>query len=215
MEDIVLIVGAGPSGLALAACLAVFSIRFIVLEKEDCIASLWKKRTYDCLKLHLAKQFCVLPHMPFSSATPTFIPKDQFIQYLDQYVERFDINPIFNMKVESAIYDQGIKKWNVVACNTVSGETKSYTGKFLVVATGENDESFIPSFPGLNSFPAGMAIHSSNYKSGAPYAGQNVLVVGSGNSGMEIAYDLASFGAKTSVCVRSAVRKFCITISCL
>ncbi|XP_010912600.1 probable indole-3-pyruvate monooxygenase YUCCA10 [Elaeis guineensis] len=203
MEDLVLIVGAGPSGLAVAACLAVLSIPFIILEKEDCIASLWKKKTYDCLKLHLAKQFCVLPHMPFSSTTPTFIPKDQFIQYLDEYVEHFIINPIFNMNVESTTYNRDIENWNVTACNTRSGEVKRYTGKFLIVATGENNKSFIPNFFGQDSF-TGTIIHSSNYKSGAPYAGQNVLVVGSGNSGMEIAYDLANFGAQTSLCVRSA-----------
>ncbi|XP_008795319.2 probable indole-3-pyruvate monooxygenase YUCCA11 [Phoenix dactylifera] len=203
MEDLVLIIGCGPSGLAMATCLAVLSIPFIILEKEDCIASLWKKRTYDCVKLHLAKQFCALPHMPFSSTTPTFIPKAKFIQYLDEYAERFNINPMYNMNVESATYNRGTKNWIVTACNTISGEVKRYAGKFLIVATGENSKSFIPNFPGLNSF-TGVVIHSSYYKSGAPYAGQNVLVVGSGNSGMEIAYDLAKFGAKTWICVRSA-----------
>ncbi|KAK1555690.1 hypothetical protein Q3G72_030030 [Acer saccharum] len=58
------IVGAGPSGLATAACLREQGVPFVVLERADCIASLWQKRTYDRLKLHLPKQFCQLPKLP-------------------------------------------------------------------------------------------------------------------------------------------------------
>ena len=79
-----------------------------------------------------------------------------------------------------------------------------YKAKFLVVASGENSAENIPVITGLDGF-AGEAIHSSRYKSGASYSGKNVLVVGCGNSGMEIAYDLASHGANTSIVVRSPV----------
>ena len=76
--------------------------------------------------------------------------------------------------------------------------------KFLVVASGENSAENIPMIPGLENFP-GDVIHSSSYKSGKSYSGKNVLVVGSGNSGMEIAYDLATHGANTSIVIRSPV----------
>jgi indole-3-pyruvate monooxygenase len=79
-----------------------------------------------------------------------------------------------------------------------------YTARFLVVASGENSAENIPVIPGLRDF-AGEAIHSSRFRSGAAYSGKNVLVVGCGNSGMEIAYDLASHGANTSIVVRSPV----------
>uniref|UniRef100_M8BDP4 Flavin-containing monooxygenase n=1 Tax=Aegilops tauschii TaxID=37682 RepID=M8BDP4_AEGTA len=69
--------------------------------------------------------------------------------------------------------------------------TVKFTAKFLVVASGENSAKNIPMFPGLENFP-GDVIHSSSYKSGKSYSGKNVLVIGSGNSGMEIAYDLAT-----------------------
>ncbi|XP_037424854.1 probable indole-3-pyruvate monooxygenase YUCCA10 [Triticum dicoccoides] len=98
MENVVvLIVGAGPAGLATAACLSQFSIPYVILERESCSASLWRNRAYDRLKLHLAKEFC------------------------------------------------------------------------------------------------------------KNYSGMNVLVVGSGNSGMEIAYDLANHGANTSIVIRSPI----------
>jgi len=74
-EVVVAIVGVGPSGLAAVACLNCLGIANIVLEREDCSASLWRNRSYDRLKLHLAKQFCELPHMPFPSNSPTFVPR--------------------------------------------------------------------------------------------------------------------------------------------
>uniref|UniRef100_A0A453MLX6 indole-3-pyruvate monooxygenase n=2 Tax=Aegilops tauschii subsp. strangulata TaxID=200361 RepID=A0A453MLX6_AEGTS len=80
----------------------------------------------------------------------------------------------------------------------------NYRAKFLVVASGENSVENIPVIPGLENFP-GVAIHSSCYKSGIDYSGRNVLVIGSGNSGMEIAYDLASHGANTSIIIRSPI----------
>ncbi|URE10815.1 flavin-containing monooxygenase [Musa troglodytarum] len=77
MESLVVIVGAGPSGLAVTACLFLLSVPFVILEKEDCVASLRRKRSYDRLKLHLTKQYCALPHMPHPATTPTFIPREQ------------------------------------------------------------------------------------------------------------------------------------------
>lgn len=204
MKKEVVIVGAGPSGLATAACLNRFSIPNIILEKEDCSASLWRRRTYDRLKLHLAKQFCELPHMPYSSTTPTFVPKDEFVQYLDSYQAHFKMNVIYCTIVDSANYDKYKGTWTIMARDKVTGEVRECTARFLVVATGENGEGMIPDIPGLETF-SGEVVHSSFYKSGATYTGKNVLVVGSGNSGMEIAYDLSNFGAKTSITIRSPV----------
>ncbi|KAK5793464.1 hypothetical protein PVK06_034612 [Gossypium arboreum] len=92
-ETVVIIVGAGPAGLATSACLNRLSIPNIVLEREDCYASLWKKRSYDRLKLHLPKQFCHLPYMDFSPNAPTYVPRKGFIYYLDNYVSHFGITP--------------------------------------------------------------------------------------------------------------------------
>ncbi|XP_068312071.1 probable indole-3-pyruvate monooxygenase YUCCA11 [Pyrus communis] len=205
MEEVqVVVVGAGPAGLATSACLNHLNITNAVLEREDCYASLWKKKSYDRLKLHLAKQFCELPYMPFPSDTPTYVPKNLFVQYLDTYVSQFNINPKCNRSVKSAFYDVDLEKWCVKVENTLSGAQEMYLGKFLVVASGENSVGYIPQVRGLDGFN-GQAIHSSKYENGKKYGGKNVLVVGSGNSGMEIAYDLSSSGANTSIVVRSPV----------
>ncbi|PON82018.1 Pyridine nucleotide-disulfide oxidoreductase, class-II [Trema orientale] len=204
MEEatIVVIVGAGPSGLATAACLASKSIPYIILESEDCCASLWKKHSYDRLSLHLAKSFCSLPHKPHKYSTSIFMSKHDFCSYLDSYVKHFNIKPHYFRFVEVAFFDRNEKIWKVEAKNVLSGEREVYVAEFLVVATGENAQAFIPKIPGIGSF-GGEMIHSSKYKNGRKYEGKSVLVVGSGNSGMEISHDLSDFRAKPSIVVRS------------
>ncbi|KAI9182475.1 hypothetical protein LWI28_025717 [Acer negundo] len=202
MEDqTVIIVGAGTSGLATAACLHRQSIPYTILEREDCSASLWKKYAYDRLHLHLVKQICELPHMPFPSSYPRYVPKNLFIQYLDDYVSRFNINPLYGRRVELADYDEINNKWVVKARNVNSDETEEYSARFLVVASGGSCDPFTPDIDGLSSSTAEV-FHSTRYKNGKPYSGKHVLVVGCGNSGMEIALDLANHGAKTSIVIR-------------
>ncbi|KAJ4717155.1 Flavin-containing monooxygenase [Melia azedarach] len=201
----VIIVGSGPSGLATAACLKVHSIPYVILEREDCFASLWKKYSYDRLHLHLAKQFCDLPHMPFPPSYPSFISKNLFVKYLDDYVSHFKIIPLYRRSVELANYDEASRKWIVKVMNygSTSGKVEEYySGRFLVVASGEASNPFTPDIDGLSTF-TGKVIHSTQFKNGKSYSDKNVLVVGSGNSGMEIALDLANHGANTSIVVRS------------
>lgn len=89
------------------------------------------------------------------------------------------------------------------------GEMCFYEGVFLVVASGESSEAFVPDIDGLSEFK-GEVIHSTEYKSGEGFEKKKVLVVGCGNSGMEIAYDLSTFGAQTSIVVRSPVSYFMV-----
>ncbi|CAK8544257.1 unnamed protein product [Lathyrus sativus] len=200
----VIIVGAGPSGLSVAASLTNQSIPYIILERENCFASLWKKYAYDRLHLHLKKQYCELPHKPFPPSFPSYIPKEMFLQYLEEYVSHFNINPVYHRTVEYAEFDEGCGKWKVKAVNKDSGEVEEYDGRFLVVASGETSDSFVPEIEGLKSF-GGKVMHSTGFKNGKEFKDEHVLVVGSGNSGMEIALDLINHGAKTSILVRSPV----------
>ncbi|CAL5028856.1 unnamed protein product [Urochloa decumbens] len=194
-----IIVGAGPSGLAVAACLREQGVPYVILERADCIASLWAKRTYDRLKLHLPKQFCELPRMPFPDHYPEYPTRAQFIDYLEDYASRFEIKPEFSCTVQSARYDETSGLWRVLT----SGDME-YIGRWLVVATGENAESVVPDIPGLGGF-GGKVTHVSDYKSGEAYRGKSVLVVGCGNSGMEVSLDLCDHGARPAMVVRDAV----------
>lgn len=206
-----IIVGSGPSGLAVAACLRDKGVPFLVLEKSNCIASLWQTRTYDRLKLHLTKHFCQLPKLPFPDHFPKYPSKKQFILYLESYAKHFNINPTFNETVLSAQYNKASGFWQVRSVNT--GGVKEAEGileheyicRWLVVATGENAEMVIPEFDGLSSFD-GRVIHTSEYKSGKEYHGQRVLVVGCGNSAMEVCLDLCHHNAIPFMVLRNSVR---------
>lgn len=192
------IVGAGPSGLASAACLKVRGISSVILERANCIASLWQLKTYDRLSLHLPKQFCELPLMPFPESFPTYPTKQQFLAYLEAYAETFDLKPVFNETVECAEYDAKFSCWRVRT------EKTEYLCRWLVVATGENAEEVIPKIDGRGDF-AGPVIHTSKYRSGDAFQGMKVLVVGCGNSGMEVCLDLCNNGANPSIVVRDTV----------
>lgn len=100
-----IIIGAGPSGLAVAACLKLKGVPSLILERESCVASLWQLKTYDRLKLHLPKHYCELPFMPFPPHFPTYPSRPQFVQYLEDYAARFDVRPVFDQTVVSAAYD--------------------------------------------------------------------------------------------------------------
>ncbi|GAB2214497.1 hypothetical protein Droror1_Dr00018848 [Drosera rotundifolia] len=198
-EDQVIIIGSSLSGLATAACLHRLSIPCLLLEQEDCTAPLWRKKSYDRLHLHLPKHICDLPHFPMPDHYPKYVPKDDFVRYLDNYAAHFGINPLFGRCVERAEYDVVAGLWVV---RVKDGE--EYKGKFLVVAIGENGDPFIPRIAGLDTF-TGRVVHSTEFRSGTEFRDKNVLVIGSGNSGMEIALDLANEGANTSIVVRSPI----------
>ncbi|CDY19798.1 BnaA09g04510D [Brassica napus] len=198
------IVGAGPSGLATAACLKEKGITSVLLERSNCIASLWQLKTYDRLHLHLPKQFCELPLIPFPDHFPTYPTKQQFIEYLEDYAKRFDIRPEFGQTVDSAEFDENLGMWRVKSVGEEG--TTEYVCRWLVAATGENAEPVVPRFEGMDKFEAtGVVKHTSHYKSGRDFAGKRVLVVGCGNSGMEVCLDLCNFDAQPSLVVRDAV----------
>ncbi|RLN30914.1 hypothetical protein C2845_PM05G16600 [Panicum miliaceum] len=198
------IVGAGPSGLATAACLKARGVPSLVLEKDACVAALWRHRTYERFRLHLPRCFCELPLAPFPPGTPPYPTRDQFVAYLDGYAWAFGIEPRLGARIRSAAYDAAIGFWRVTADEGSEGGATAteFVLRWLVVATGENAE---PAWPegveGMNGY-RGVVMHTSSYKKGDEFRGKNVLVVGCGNSGMEVSLDLCNNGAKASMVVR-------------
>ncbi|KAK9136377.1 hypothetical protein Syun_015707 [Stephania yunnanensis] len=193
-----LIIGAGPSGLATAACLKEKGVPSLILERENCLASLWKLKSYDRLRLHLPKRFCELPLMGFPPEFSTYPMKEEFLSYLEAYAKHFSIEPLFGEEVKSAEYDPTMEFWLV---KTGSSE---FVCRWLIVATGENSEPMSPEFPQISDFK-GRVLHTSLYKNGTTFKGQKILVVGCGNSGMEISLDLCNSGAQASVVVRDTL----------
>ncbi|XP_071700269.1 probable indole-3-pyruvate monooxygenase YUCCA4 [Rutidosis leptorrhynchoides] len=193
-----IIVGGGPSGLAVAACLKQNGIPSLILERSDCIASLWQYKAYDCVKLHIPKHFCELPLFGYPKNFPKYPNKNEFIEYVTAYANHFDIKPNFNQKVESAFFEFEHGVWKVKTQDNV------YESKFLVVATGENAEAFVPEIQGIEMFE-GSLMHASAYKNGHEFKDKKVVVIGCGNSGMEISLDLCNHDAIPILVVRNSV----------
>ena len=86
------VIGAGPAGLAVGACLRKASLNFIILERDHKIASSWH-RHYERLHLHTVKQLSSLPYFPFPAVYPRYVPRNLMIEYLDRYAANFDLRP--------------------------------------------------------------------------------------------------------------------------
>ncbi len=191
METIV--IGAGPAGLAAAACLRAQGIPAVILEASDAVGSSWR-RHYERLHLHTDRAHSELPGLGFPSGTPRWPSREQVILYLETYAEHHQLAIYLGTKVTRVARDRDA--WVV---STSHGDRRA---ERVVIATGYPR---VPVMPAWASRFRGSIVHSSVYRNGAAYRGQRVLVVGFGNSGGEIAIDLHEHGARPSIAVRSAV----------
>jgi cation diffusion facilitator CzcD-associated flavoprotein CzcO len=191
-----IIVGAGPAGLACAATMLAAGLKAIVLEKAADVGAVWR-RHYDRLHLHTDRNHSGLPGMAMPSSYPTYPSRAEMVAYLESYAARFDIKPVFDTEV-SCIAREG-PRWRVE-----SGRHE-FVAPIVVIATGIADAPYCPAWPGMDGY-SGEILHSSRYRNPAPYAGRRVLVVGFGNSGGEIALDLANAGVTVALAVRSPVQ---------
>jgi putative flavoprotein involved in K+ transport len=190
-----IVIGAGPAGLATAAVLKGAGIRAVVLEKSDDVAASWR-RHYDRLHLHTVRWLSNLPGYRFSAKHGRWVPRDGVVRYLEGYRRHHQLDVRTGVEVTGLERDAAGGEW---VLSTGSGELRA---RHVVVATGYNHTPVMPAWPGADSF-AGELIHGQDYRNPEPYRGRDVLVVGSGNTGAEIAVDLVEGGAAR---VRLAVR---------
>ena len=191
-----IVIGAGPAGLACTASMRLRGLDVTMLEKAGAIASMWR-RHYDRLHLHTDRSHSGLPGLPMPHNYPRYPSRSQVVAYLESYAAHFDLRPIFDSAVRTVRRDGST--WRV--------ETKQeqFTAPVVVIATGWADFPHRPSWPGSDGYQ-GVVVHSSEYRNPAAYAGKRVLVVGFGNSGGEIALDLAEAGVDVSLSVRGPVQ---------
>jgi cation diffusion facilitator CzcD-associated flavoprotein CzcO len=190
-----IIIGAGPAGLATAAALRTRGLSATILEKSDAVGAVWR-RHYDRLHLHTDRARSGLPGLPIPRAYGRYPSRARVVEYLEAYAAKFDLKPTFNAPVEAVRRDG--RTWRVHAGKD------SRTAPIVVVATGWADYPYAPTWPGIETF-GGSILHSSVYRNPAPFAGKRVLVIGYGNSGAEIALDLAEAGIEVTLSVRSPV----------
>src|SRR3954451_3427102 len=183
----VIVIGAGPAGLATAGALRHYGIGAVVLERETIGAS-WR-RHYDRLHLHTVRWLSHLPGYKMPARYGKWVARDDVVEYLEDYVEAHNLDVRTGVEVETLTRadDSG---WRVA-----TSDGQEFTAPRVVVATGYNKHQHLPDWPGLDGF-TGSLIHSGNYRNPEPYVGKTVLVVGTGNSGAEIVVDLIEGGAK-------------------
>jgi len=191
----VAVIGAGPAGLAVGACLKKAGLNFVIVEKNRHVGSSWRQH-YERLHLHTIKQLSSLPYLPFPKHYPRYVPRNLMIEYLEGYAANFDLKPRFGETVRSVRRNGAT--W---AIDTVSS---SISASYVVIASGLNNEPVMPAVSGMEKF-RGKAIHSTDYVNSRPYAGQSVLVIGMGNTGAEIALDLSEGGARPTISLRDGV----------
>jgi cation diffusion facilitator CzcD-associated flavoprotein CzcO len=189
----VIVIGAGPAGLASAAALRRKGVPSLVLERGAGVATSWRGR-YDRLRLNSSRPFSKLLGTRFPQGTAMFPSRDEMVSYYEGYAQRNQVDVRHDATVERIDRDG-----SELVVRTSEGEERA---THVIVATGYAHTPHIPDWPGRESF-GGRLLHSAAYRNADDLKGADVIVAGSGCSGMEIAYDVATGGAKR---VRVAVR---------
>jgi cation diffusion facilitator CzcD-associated flavoprotein CzcO len=208
----VVVVGAGPAGLATSAELRRRGIEHVVLERGDTVGHSWKN-LYDSLTLHTGKHLSALPGMSFGRSVPLFPSRSDFVDYLHRYADVLEL-PIETGRTVTALERRNCRsldyarddgdEWLVRDSDEwlVRTDRGDITARDVVVATGIIASPRVPVIPGRERF-RGRVMHSVEYRRPAEFANRRVLIVGVGNSGGEIASELANSGARVTIAVRS------------
>lgn len=196
------IIGAGSSGVAVAKALKEQGLAFDCFEKGSDIGGMWRYRNdnglssaYASLHIDTSRDNLGYPDFPIPNSRPDFLSHRDFLAHLEAYADHFGIRPLvrFRTTVEE-VTPEPDGRWRV---RLEGGETRSY--RAVIVANGHLWDPRWPQFPGTF---AGEQIHAHHYRDAAPFEGKAVLVVGLGNSAVDIAVDLCRRAASVTVSTR-------------
>ena len=200
-EPAVLVVGGGQAGLSIAARLAQLQVDTLIVDRWPRIGDNWRKR-YHALVLHNQTHVNHLPYMPFPPTWPSYIPKDKIAGWFEAYVESLDLNYWTATEFEGGAYDAAAGCWTVTL-RRADGTTRRIRPRHVVMATGVSGIPAVPDLPTLTRF-RGTVMHASQYEDGEAWRGKSALVIGTGNSGHDIAQDLQSAGARVTLVQRGS-----------
>lgn len=184
------IIGAGSSGLTVAKSLREQGLAFVVYEKGSDIGGMWRYENdngqsscYASLHIDTSRPNLGYSDFPLDPALPDFASHAQFLTHLERYADKFELRENIRFRTEVSSVDPIGSRFKVTLSNGVAREFDT-----VIVANGHLSDPRLPSFPG--SF-AGDEIHSHHYRTASPFEGKRVMVVGLGNSAVDIAVDLA------------------------
>jgi putative flavoprotein involved in K+ transport len=188
----VAIIGAGPAGLAVGGALAARRVRATLFERDE-VAATWR-RHYSRLHIHTMRSLSGLPGRAMPWRYGRFVAREDYVRYLSAYCEDHALDVRTGMAVDR-IERAGDGYRLAIGAEVVRA------GR-VVIATGHNHTLVMPGWAGDGGF-RGALLHAAQYRDATSFLGVDVLVVGVGNSGAEIATDLVEGGARS---VRVSVR---------
>ncbi|KAH7010468.1 hypothetical protein EDB80DRAFT_868985 [Ilyonectria destructans] len=206
-DPTVVIVGAGHTGLAMAARCKVLGIPHLIIEKEDRAGYSWASR-YATLSLHGPTFTNHLPCLPFPHWFPVFMPAPQLARFLQSYADIMDLNIWTKSEIDgrNAVYDEEQGKWTV-SVTREDGTKRVLHPRHLMIATGISGTlPSIPKVPGMAEFEknGGLIVHSSRHRTGPDWKGKKCIVVGAATSAHDISYELSENGCEVTMIQRSA-----------
>jgi cation diffusion facilitator CzcD-associated flavoprotein CzcO len=183
MDEHVVIVGAGPAGLAAAWAIRRAGRDALVVEQADAVAASWRSR-HDHLRLNTHRAFSHQPGARIPRRCGPYPVRDDYVAYLQEY------SAGMRLRLGTRVHriDRTDEGWELAP------DRGSLTATHVVIATGSDAEPFLPDWPGLDSF-GGTVIHAGQFRNVAEAAGRDVLVVGPGNSGVDLLGYLAASDA--------------------
>ncbi|PNS16688.1 hypothetical protein CAC42_4652 [Sphaceloma murrayae] len=195
-----IIVGAGQAGLSCAGRLKVLGCSYVVMEKNDHVGENWTKR-YDSLRWHTSKEY---GNLPFDR---TFLPDDDYMlttkmigSGFERWVKRFDIDVRLRTRVQTATWNDQARRWTVIT-DGPDGQQSMYARNLVLACGAYANAPVSPVWPNRELFK-GTAMHSIDYKSAKPWAGKRGVVIGTANTGHDVADDMFQAGFESVTMVQ-------------
>ncbi|GGG70359.1 flavin-containing monooxygenase [Paenibacillus radicis (ex Gao et al. 2016)] len=187
------IIGGGQSGLAAAYYLQQAKLNFVILEKNSLNLGSWA-HYYDSLTLFSPAEYSTLPGLGFPGEADRYPHRDEVVAYLKSYAAYFNFPINYNVEVLNVEnYEE------IYSIQTAKNE--SYRTRSIICASGSFTNPNIPNLSGLNDYN-GLIMYSKDYKNDVPFRNKRVIVVGGGNSAVQIAVELANTADVTIATIR-------------
>ncbi|KAG6382176.1 hypothetical protein JVT61DRAFT_826 [Boletus reticuloceps] len=209
-DPTVIVIGAGHTGLEIAARLKYLGVSHLVIDKKARVGDSWRDR-YKALCLHDTVWYNQTPYLTFPPTWPVFCPARKLADWLESYANNLELNVWTSSVITETEWDDHLKTWTV-EINRGGKGTRTLKVKHLVFATGFGGRAKVPNIPGKEDFK-GEAVHSSEFASAANYIGKKAVVVGACTSGHDIARDFLNHGVDVTMYQRSST--FIISVEAL
>ncbi|MBI3214275.1 MAG: NAD(P)/FAD-dependent oxidoreductase [Mycobacterium sp.] len=200
----VVVIGCGMSGLLAAIRLQQAQIPYTVIEKNDGVGGTWWENTYPGARVDVGNHFYCYSFEPSDHWTEFFARQPELQAYFDDVMRRHGVaeNVRFGTRVDSATWDADTGTWSVLT-HTADGGTQTLTARAVISAVGQLNTPLVPEFEGAEEF-SGPAFHTARWDHDVSLAGKDVVMIGAGASGFQIAPAIADEVARLTVFQRSA-----------